>query len=120
MLRRLSFFLWAASIGLFGPLKVATGLNNVLFHRITGRYLGDHIIETLKTKCEIECGANCLNEAECVSVNFKVTGNDKGLCELNSKTLDEIEDGGQNAPEYIYLGIIQRVTIIILIDVFIF
>jgi hypothetical protein len=46
-----------------------------------------------------------------VSVNYKTSGIGKGLCELNSKTLQEITDKDENVknPDFNHLYIIEMV-----------
>ena len=95
---------------LFGLLHEANGDNDAIFQRQTGRYLGNYVIRSLQLKSEFDCGQSCMEEPDCVSVNFKVRGKNQGLCELNSKGLEELQDEGQNDAEYVYLEIFRRVS----------
>lgn len=83
--------------------------NDVIFQRKPGRYLGSCVIRTVKAKHELECCVKCLNEPECVSVNFKFEGKDKDRCELNWERSKESPEQELKALEYIYLGIMERV-----------
>ena len=67
------------------------------------------IIQTVKTDSEHQCSSECLDEAKCASVNYKAKGNDAGLCELNTKTLEQLPEEGQKNAEYVYIGFLQRV-----------
>lgn len=58
---------------------------------------------------------HCSRNEVCASVNYKISGIDKGLCELNSKTLDGMAlDEITDSLEYNQLDIIKRVRNIIL------
>ena len=75
------------------------------------KYLGNHVIETRKADTELECGMHCVGHGSCVSVNYKTAGIDKGLCELNNKTLREVTDNddSMNDPDFSHLYIIKEV-----------
>ena len=90
--------------------QVARGDSDIIFQRRPGRYLGNYIIRSLKTELdEFDCSNSCLNEPGCVSVNLKVKGRNKGLCELNSKTLEELPEEGQSDAENVYFQVDIRV-----------
>ena len=103
--------LWIVSWYIFNLPHVAC--ENTLFQRKPGQYLRNYMIRSLKQESEISCSMSCLNEPDCVSVNFKVKGKGKGSCELNSKILKEIPEETQNDVEYIYLEIFERVRFLI-------
>ena len=105
MLIMLGFF--ASLSSTFGEIESNDG--DIVFKRNPGRYLGNYIIRSLKTESEFDCSYGCLNEAECVSVNYKLKGEDKGVCELNSKTLHEFPNEGQSKSEYVYVEIDSKV-----------
>jgi hypothetical protein len=75
------------------------------------KYLANHVIETKQAESELQCGMNCVGVGSCTSVNYKTSGIGKGLCELNSKTLQEISDPDENMhnPEFSHLYIIKKV-----------
>ncbi|XP_028414341.1 uncharacterized protein LOC114537501 [Dendronephthya gigantea] len=53
---------------------------------------------------------HCVGDQSCASVNFKTSGTDKGLCELNSKTLREISyaDGRMYNPKFNHLYKVKK------------
>ena len=62
-----------------------------VFRRKVGKYLANYVIRTENTTSELECGIHCSGDSLCASVNYKTSGTNIGLCELNSKALDERE-----------------------------
>ena len=102
------FRLWAFLLNMFG--QVVRGDSDIIFKRRPGRYLGNYIIRSLKTEDEFDCSNSCLNEPGCVSVNLKVKGRNKGLCELNFKTLEELPEEGQSDAENVYFEVDMRVS----------
>ena len=82
------------------------------------KYLADHVIEAKQTETELECGMHCVAHGSCASVNYKTSGNGKGLCELNSKTLRETSDDDESTrnPEFNHLYLIGRVRKIYAFD----
>ena len=74
-------------------------------------YLANHVIKTKQAETELECGRHCVRVGSCMSVNYKTSGIGKGLCELNSKTLQETSDadGSKHNPEFNHLYIIKKV-----------
>ena len=79
------------------------------FHLNKSKYLANHVIETRQAETELECGIHCLGHGSCVSVNYKTSGIDKGLCELNNKALEEITDHDERVdnPDFSHLYIIK-------------
>ena len=59
------------------------------FRKIKKRHLENHVINTKQAGSEFECIMHCLADGSCASVNFKTSGINKGLCELNNSTLLE-------------------------------
>jgi hypothetical protein len=98
--------------------QVARGDSDIIFKRRPGRYLGNYIIRSLKTEDEFDCSNSCLNEPGCVSVNLKVKGRNKSLCELNSKTLEELPEEGQGDAENVYFQVDMRVRNLIYIIIY--
>lgn len=105
MLIRLGIF--ASILHIFG--RVVSHKNEVVFHRKRGRFLGTHSVKISKTGSELDCGYACAEELECVSANFKVKGEDEGLCVLNSRSFDELPKEVGSDEEYVYLAVIMRV-----------
>lgn len=62
-------------------------MKQAFFHRKIGKYLANHVVERKHAVSEPECGVYCVSDGSCASVNYKSSGVDEGLCELNSKTL---------------------------------
>ena len=82
--------------------------NKAVFRKIKGKYLPNSVFKTLETTDELHCTSYCSRDGSCVSVNFKISGKDRGLCELNSRTMKDVNDE-QNKAEFNYLGIVTRV-----------
>ena len=81
-----------------------------LFHRHEGRYLPNRVIRRTLANTETDCAMYCLREEECVSVNYKPSGEERaGLCELNNETLSETFTNDLNKEEFNHLQIFQRV-----------
>jgi hypothetical protein len=78
------------------------------------KYLANHVIETKQAESELQCGIHCVGDGSCTSVNYKTSGIGKGLCELNSKTLQEISnpDDNMHNPEFNHLHIVKKVRIL--------
>lgn len=103
------FYFWVVSVNIFNLFQVISGNSEAVFQRKLGLYLGNYIIRSLKQETDINCGISCWNEPDCVSANYKAKGTDKSLCELNSKTLEELPREAQNRAEYVYLEVSKRV-----------
>jgi hypothetical protein len=81
-----------------------------IFRRKVGKYLANHVKETKQAGSELECGMLCVADGSCQSVNYKTAGIGKGLCELNSKTLQEAsEDYEETNLEFNHLHVIKKV-----------
>jgi hypothetical protein len=91
--------------------KRGDGQEEAVFRRKVGKYLANYVIRTENTTSEMECGIHCSADSVCASVNYKTSGTDKGLCELNSKALDERESHMllSDSTDFIYLHIDIRV-----------
>ena len=82
----------------------------MLLRRNVQKYLANHVIETKQAQSERECGMYCVRDGSCESVNYKTSGIGKGLCELNSKTLQEASEYDQETnPEFNHLHVIKKV-----------
>ena len=67
------------------------------FRKETAIYFADHAFKTEVTSSETECCGYCLEDASCMSVNFKTVGDHQGLCELNANILEDFpQDKKQN------------------------
>ena len=82
---------------------------NVLYYRQRSKYLSGRKIGKKNANSEAECAMYCLRNERCVSVNYKTTGKDFGLCELNNGTLAEGYSNSGDREGFNYLQIIKRV-----------
>ena len=89
------------------------GTKQAFFRRNEQKYLANHVIETKQADSELECGLHCVGDGSCASVNYKTSGDGKGRCELNDKTLQEIPDEGRRDPEFTHLAVDNEVSKII-------
>ena len=81
------------------------------FGRKVKKYLANHVIESTKTNNDIECAMYCVRHGSCASVNYKVSGLGRGMCELNDKALHEASGTDEESnPEYVHLYIIKKVS----------
>ncbi|XP_028403163.1 uncharacterized protein LOC114525902 [Dendronephthya gigantea] len=83
--------------------------NEAVFRKNKQKYLANHVIETKQAKSEFECGLLCARRSLCTSANYKTSGEDKGRCELNNKTMQATtNDDEQTNHEFNHLVIIKR------------
>lgn len=83
-----------------------------VFRKSVQKYLENHVIERRHANTEFECGLYCLRNASCTSINYKISGSSKGLCELNNRSLRQTFDGAETMvhnPEFNYLYISEKV-----------
>ena len=92
--------------------KISKGVSTeqAFFLRNDGKYLANHVIETKQAVSDLECGLHCVAHASCASVNYKTSGDGKGRCELNDKTLQEIPDETTYDPEFTHLDVVHEVS----------
>ncbi|CAB4021512.1 Hypothetical predicted protein, partial [Paramuricea clavata] len=85
-------------------------VEQAIFHTKEQTYLANHVIQTKQAETELECNMHCVADGSCASVNYKTSGIGKGLCELNSETLEETSDadGSLHNPEFNHLYIIEK------------
>jgi hypothetical protein len=86
-------------------------VEQAIFHTKEQTYLANHVIQTKQAETELECGMHCVADESCASVNYKTSGIGKGLCDLNSKTLQDISDadGSLYNAEFNHIYIIEKV-----------
>ena len=85
-------------------------LQQAVFRRNEQKYLANHVIATKQAATELECGMHCVAYGSCLSVNYKISGVNKGRCELNNKTLQETFNADQEInSEFNHLYIIKKV-----------
>ena len=81
-----------------------------VFQREKQKYLANHVIETRKAEDELTCALYCIGHDSCASVNYKISGAHKGLCELNNETSQKASGNDeQTNSEFIYLYIFKKV-----------
>ena len=92
--------------------KISKGVSTeqAFFLRNDEKYLANNVIETKQVDSEFDCGIHCVAHGSCASVNYKTAGIDKGRCELNDKTLQEIPDEGTYDPEFTHLDVVHEVS----------
>jgi hypothetical protein len=83
-------------------------LKQAFFQRQKAQYLPDNVIKTKFAKTELECSLYCTRLEGCLSVNYKISGVGKGLCQLNNNTISE--KGGVEEPNFVYLQIAPWVS----------
>ena len=80
------------------------------FGKKVKKYLANHVIESTHTNDDLECAMYCVRHESCASVNYKVSGLGKGLCELNNKTIHEASGSDEETKfEFNHLYIIKKV-----------
>ena len=86
-------------------------IEQAIFRRKEQTYLANHVIKTKQAETELVCGMHCVGHGSCASINYKTSRIGKGLCELNSKTLQETSDADRSMhnPEFNHLYIIKKV-----------
>ncbi|XP_028398876.1 lactadherin-like [Dendronephthya gigantea] len=85
-------------------------IHQAVFRKEQQKYLANHVIDTKHAHTESECYIYCVRDKSCVSVNFKTSGTGEGLCELNSKTLQEISyaDESKHNAEFNHLYKVEK------------
>ena len=82
-----------------------------MLKRKDGEYLANNVIRTDNADSELHCTLLCSNEISCVSVNYKKSGENRGMCELNNKTLQDSEEDGRESLDFVHLYVIERVSV---------
>ena len=81
-----------------------------VFRREEQKYLANHVITTKQAETEFECGLHRVADGSCLSVNYKISGVNKGRCELNNRTLQETSEGDQETNhEFNHLYVFEKV-----------
>ena len=79
------------------------------FNRNVGEYLVNNVIRTIQVHSEFECGVHCSRDTSCVSVNYKVFGENIGTCELNNCSLYGSEENRRKEIGFVNLRIFKPV-----------
>ena len=88
--------------------RSVSATSQAIFVRKAGQYLPDSEITRRETGSELECSMHCTINIECVSVNYKVSGQDQGLCQLNNNTI--LKKRAVTHDHFVYLGIADWVS----------
>ena len=81
-----------------------------VFHRKNQKYLVNHVIESRQAKDDLTCVLHCIRHDSCASVNYKISGARKGLCELNNETPQSTSGNDERTnTEFVYLYILKKV-----------
>ena len=91
------------------------GVQQAYFHKTPAKHLPDSIIASTYAQSETECSMHCTRHQECLSVNYKVNGLDKGLCQLNNNTISEKR--GMHDDDFVYLDrtVLARIFVSLII-----
>ena len=83
-------------------------MKHATFKREAGKYLPYSVIATKYTETESECSAHCTRLDACLSVNYKTSAVEQGLCQLKNKTHSEklklVSD-----EKFVHLSVIKKV-----------
>ena len=80
------------------------GGKQTLFHKRTAKYLPGSVITSRYAESIFECSVYCTWTEGCLSVNYKASGLEQGLCELNNSTITE--EAAVENDEFVYLSIV--------------
>ena len=83
-------------------------MKHAIFKRKTGQYLRDSVVTTKYAESELECSMHCTSIDACLSVNYKASRVDQGLCQLNNRTTSE-SLGLVSDDKFVHLFIVKRV-----------
>ena len=84
------------------PSSFAYCFQEALFRKETGVFLAGHTLKTEVESSEIECCGQCLEDASCMSVNYKIAGDHQGLCELNANIFEDFPQDRKQDYDYCY------------------
>ena len=81
-----------------------------VFQREKQKYLANHVIESTQAEDELTCALYCVRHDSCASVNYKISGARKGLCELNNEAVQKTTCNDERTnPEFVYPYIFKKV-----------
>ena len=101
-----------AYVQLFAFIGYGVSMKHAIFKRKTGQYLPDSVITTKYAESELECSMHCTSIDACLSVNYKASGVDQGLCQLNNSTKSE-NLGLVSDDKFVHLSIVKRARYLI-------
>ena len=100
-----------AFVQFFAFIGYGVTMKHAILKRKTGQYLPDSVITTKYAESELECSMHCTSIDACLSVNYKASGVDQGLCQLNNRTTSE-NLGLVSDDKFVHLSIVKRVRIL--------
>ena len=82
-----------------------------VFQREKQKYLANHVIATRQAQDELTCALYCIGHDSCASVNYKISGERKGLCELNSEISQKASGNDERltTSEFVHFYILKKV-----------
>ena len=93
---------------IFAFIEYGVAMKHATFKREAGKYLPDSVNVTKYAESESECSVYCTRLDACLSVNYKASGVENGLCQLNNKTHSEklklVSDD-----KFVHISIIRKV-----------
>jgi hypothetical protein len=101
-----------AYVQFFAFIGYGVTMKHAIFKRKTGKYLPDSVITTKYAESELECSMHCTSIDACLSVNYKASGVDLGLCQLNNSTKSE-NLGLVSDDKFVHLSIVKRARYLI-------
>ena len=103
-----SFKTILAIASLFAFIGYGVSMKHATFKRKAGKHLPDSGIATKYAESELECSMHCTSHDACLSVNYKTSGVEQGLCQLNNKTHSEKLKLASDE-KLVHLSVIKRV-----------
>ena len=97
-----------AYVQFFAFIGCGVTMKHAIFRRKTGQYLPDSVITTKYAESERVCSMHCTSIDACLSVNYKASGVDQGVCQLNNRTTSE-SLGLVSDDKFVHLFIVKRV-----------
>ena len=95
------YFVWLKPVGCS---------EQVLFNRHADSYFDGYVLRAERANTEVECVIYCTRQFSCASANFKVSGQNNGLCELNSEGVEDFPGNRIKNRDFVYLEIFERVS----------
>ena len=104
-----------AYVRFFAFIGYGVTMKHAIFKRKTGKYLPDSVITTKYAESERVCSMHCTRLDACLSVNYKASGVDQGLCQLNNSTASE-GLGLVSDDKFVHLSILKGVRYFFMIS----
>ena len=101
-----------AYVHFFAFIGYGVSMKHAVFKRKTGKYLRDSVITTKYAESELVCSMHCTSIDACLSVNYKASGVDQGLCQLNNSTTSE-SLGLVSDDKFVHLSILKKVRYLV-------